>query len=200
LYAEILTKKGHRVTGIDFSKNSIDYARAEAEKKGLSINYMNDNYLNLNENEQYDLIIQIFTDFGVLLPKEREQLLLKVYNALKPGGLFIFDVLNNNQFKKATTAKNWEVEPAGFWSERPYLVLSDSFSYSKEQVVLYQHLVIEDKKKLKVYRFWTHFFSDSDLQKIVSSQPFCNCTFHKNVLPESDMWNGKNVTFSVMEK
>ncbi len=39
LYATRLTQKGAAVTGIDFSGNSINYARTTAKEKGLSINY-----------------------------------------------------------------------------------------------------------------------------------------------------------------
>ena len=41
LYAEILAKNGHKVTGVDFSKCSIDYATAQAREKKLNINYNN---------------------------------------------------------------------------------------------------------------------------------------------------------------
>lgn len=39
LYAERLFKSGHRVTGVDFSENSIEYARDSAKSKGIEIDY-----------------------------------------------------------------------------------------------------------------------------------------------------------------
>jgi 2-polyprenyl-3-methyl-5-hydroxy-6-metoxy-1,4-benzoquinol methylase len=92
LYTEIMAERGHKVTGIDFSKNSIDYARNEAIRKNLDIKYVNQSYLDLCEENMYDLIMMIFTDFGVLVPQERETLLQNIYRALKPGGTFVFDV------------------------------------------------------------------------------------------------------------
>jgi len=41
LYANRLAKCGARVTGIDFSERSINYARGEAERSGLSVEYIN---------------------------------------------------------------------------------------------------------------------------------------------------------------
>jgi SAM-dependent methyltransferase len=41
LYSELFANKGHKVTGVDFSKNSIDYAKQEATKKKLDITYLN---------------------------------------------------------------------------------------------------------------------------------------------------------------
>ena len=75
LYAERLSKKGHKVTGVDFSKNSIDYAIKQRGKNQSTIEYINDNYLNLDFEGQFDLIMMIFCDFGVLVSEERRSLM-----------------------------------------------------------------------------------------------------------------------------
>ena len=41
LYTEIFAKAGHNVTGIDISKNSIEYAKKCAKDKKLDITYLN---------------------------------------------------------------------------------------------------------------------------------------------------------------
>lgn len=196
LYSELLAKKGHKVTGVDFSENSISYARNEAEKKLLDITYLKENYLNLRlEENSFDLVILIFTDFGPLLPKEREQLLGVIKKVLKPGGVFIFDVLNDRNIHNKISPKNWEVSKGGFWDSKPYMALSESFVYDEAKVILYQHLVLDEEDTLKVYRFWTRFFSHDDLRNILEVNGFDELSFHENVLPEGDLWNGDNVTF-----
>lgn len=196
IYSEILTGKGHSVTGVDFSTNSIEYAKKMAEKNNLDIKYLNENYLELNLKENsFDLIILIFTDFGPLLPNERVQLLRIIKKALKPGGIFIFDVLNDNNIENKLNKKNWEVSQHGFWKTEPYLALSDSFLFKESKVILYQHTLYDENGNIDVYRFWTHFFSNSDLTKILNSQGFYDLSFSKNVLPDGDKWNGNNVTF-----
>lgn len=196
LYSEMLANKGHKVTGVDFSDNSISYARKEAAKKQLDITYLKENYLNIELKENsFDLVILIFTDFGPLLPKEREQLLRVIKKVLKPGGIFIFDVLNDKNIHNKISPKNWEISKGGFWNSKPYMALSDSFVYDEEKVILYQHLVLDEEEILKVYRFWTHFFSHDDLRNILQAHDFAKLSFHENVLPKSDLWNGDNVTF-----
>ena len=86
LYTEKLAEKGHQITGMDYSANSIRYAGESAGRKKLNIFYTQQNYLELNEENRYDLILMIFTDFGVLPPDQREILLANIYRALKPGG------------------------------------------------------------------------------------------------------------------
>ncbi|MEZ5335225.1 MAG: class I SAM-dependent methyltransferase [Methanolobus sp.] len=125
LHCELIAKRGHNVTGVDFSKNSIEYARKQARNKGLDIEYVNLNYLELDEDNKYDLVMMVFTDFGVLELRERETLIRNVYRALKPGGIFIFDVLSDRNLETKVSQRSWEMEESGFWKDSPYLILSD---------------------------------------------------------------------------
>ncbi|MHC1756188.1 MAG: class I SAM-dependent methyltransferase [Methanosarcina sp.] len=195
LYAELMTEKGHKVTGIDFSKNSIEYARNEAIKKNLDIEYVNQNYLELCEENKYDLVMMVFTDFGVLMPEARKTLLQNVYRALKPDGIFIFDVLSDKDIEMKVAEKSWGMEERGFWKDRPHLILSDSFYYPKDEVILYQHIVIDNSDTFDVYRFWTHFFKSDDLKKVLGQEGFEKTECYDDVLPDIDLWNGNNVIF-----
>ncbi|SFM31026.1 class I SAM-dependent methyltransferase [Methanolobus profundi] len=200
LYCEMMAERGHQVTGVDFSKNSIEYARKEATKKGLDIEYVNQNYLELNEEERYDLVMMVFADLGVLRPHEREILIRNVHRALKPGGVFIFDVLSNRNLEAKVSARTWEMEESGFWKDRPYLILSDSFLYPDEKVILYQHIATDESDKFDVYRFWTHFFESDDLKRILEPEGFEDIECSDDVLPDIDMWNGENVLFCKARK
>jgi 2-polyprenyl-3-methyl-5-hydroxy-6-metoxy-1,4-benzoquinol methylase len=196
LYSEELAKLGHRITGIDISMESIEYAKKAAAKSKLDIFYKTGNYLDtkLGYNE-FDLVIMIYTDFGVLDSSERKLLLNNVRKALKPEGHFIFDVLNEKCLAKTMLDKTWECEEKGFWSDNPYLHLTNSYLYKKEKVILYQHFIADDDKELKTYRFWTHFFSHDDLIDIMRESKFKVLSLDEDVLPKSDQWNGENVTF-----
>jgi 2-polyprenyl-3-methyl-5-hydroxy-6-metoxy-1,4-benzoquinol methylase len=196
LYAEIFAGRGHKVTGLDFSENSISYARKEAEKKALDITYLRQNYLELDlAPDQFDLVLLIYTDFGPLLPDERQQLLGHIRRVLKPGGYFIFDVLNDKELESKTSPSSWEATTKGFWKESPYLALSTSYIYEEEKVILYQHMVLDENERIEVYRFWTHFFSSDDLTAILTEQGFKDLSYHENVLPAVDLFSGEHVTF-----
>ena len=197
LYSEIFATKGHKVTGVDFSENSINYAKKEAINKGLGITYLHQNYLELDVPENtFDLVTLIYADLGVLNPNERSILLANIKKTLKPGGIFIFDVLNDKDLDKKVSPKNWEVTESGFWRPNPYITLSESFLYESEKVVLNQHVVSEDEQT-EVYRFWTHFFSHDDISEMLAPQGFTIINFHEEVLPLGDIWNGDNVTFCI---
>lgn len=198
LYTSKLATLGHNVTGVDFSASSIQYAKREADVNNLKINYMNEDYLTLNlEENSVDLVILIYTDFGVLLPEDRNLLLNNIRSVLKPGGTFMFDVLNDKEIESKVSPKNWEIADKGFWKNEPYLALSESFLFKDEKVILYQHTIMDEKEDISQYRFWTHFFSYEELSKILNIYSFENIKFYDDVLPKSDLWNGANVSFCV---
>jgi SAM-dependent methyltransferase len=201
LYAEIFAEKGHKVTGIDISKNSVKYAEKSAHSKGLDIVYQNANYLEMDfEKDKYDLIVLIYTDFGVLTPKERNMLLKAIYQAMKKGGAFIFDVLKDCELENKTSPKTWEANKTGFWKASPYCALSESFLYQEEKIILFQNIIIDTEDNIEIYRFWTHFFSQEDVFKMLKTHNFIDVNFREDILPKGDMWSGDNVIFTVTSK
>jgi SAM-dependent methyltransferase len=200
LYAEKLAEKGHAVTGMDFSAGSIKYARESAAGKGLEISYLEQDYLELEEENRYDLIMMIFTDFGVLLPDQREKLLANIHRALKPGGRFLFDVLNENFPAKEAGTKGWESAEKGFWRGEPYLALTESFYYEEQRVTLSQHVVIDESEKVEVYRFWIHTFSQAELEELLSEKGFRTAECYDRIIPGCDMYRSEDVTFCIASK
>ena len=201
IYLEKLAKLGHLCTGIDFSKNSISYARKQAQEKGLDINYIHMDYLELDHQAQFDLILLIYTDIGVLLPEERKGLLERIRRALKAGGIFVFDVLNDrNLGMKFAEFQTWTFEFSGFWKPDPYLELASGFHYPENKVFLKQHTILDESGKISNYRFWTHYFNRDDVEAILSSVGFVRTAYFENVLPSNDIWDGENVTFYKTEK
>ncbi len=200
LYTEKLAERGHLVTGMDFSSNSIQYAKESGTRNKLDISYIQQDYLKLEEENRYDLILLIFTDFGVLTPDQRDTLLGNIYRALKPGGTFVFDVLNENSEVQESASKNWELAEKGFWRNHPYLALTESFYYEKQKVTLSQHIIIDEDGETEVYRFWIHTFSHSDLGEIMSSAGFNTVECYDNIIPDSEMCSSKSVTFCVATK
>lgn len=171
LYAERFSVMGYHVTGIDFSHHSIAYAQEQARRRGLSIAYRCEDYLFLDEQETYDLIVMIYGDFCVLSNDERDALLHKIHRALKPGGHFIFDV-----FTKAyvTSLKNdWFVSLRdGFWLPKPHLVLEQNYHYPQDHVHLHQYHIIESDGELQTCNVWHHYYSKAEITKLLTDHRY----------------------------
>jgi len=200
LYAERLSKKGHRVTGVDFSENSIDYAIKQRGKNQATIEYINDNYLNLDVEGQFDFIMMIYCDFGVLVPEERRSLMKMIHKALKPGGIFLFDAIDEETIERLKFNSSWEMSEGGFWKPTPYICLSKSFHFKENRATLDQHLVMGEDDSFQLYRFWNHYFDQEDVEKIFTPIGFSKVESIKSLLTGSGPYNDHGVVFYAVSK
>lgn len=201
LYTERLAAAGHRVTGVDFSANSIDHARAETERRGSGITYHHNSYLEPLFEDVFDLAMIIYTDFCVLCPPDRERFLANVHRALRSGGLFLFDATNTRNLADKVAPDSWQLCPhGGFWRPGPYLALSRGYLYPDEQVLLEQHLVAEPGGRTESYRFWHRCYQPEQLELLLEQAGFRLLEHRDDILPAESVWSGNNVTFYVSEK
>jgi hypothetical protein len=96
--------------------------------------------------------------------------------------------------------RSWEVTEGGFWRERPYLALSETFHYEDEHVILQQHTICTDRDQPSVYRFWTHYYDPERLGGILAQAGFTPCTFHDGLLPDDGSGTHDMVSFCVARK
>lgn len=90
---------GARVTGVDLSAALLKEAIGQSLNE--SIQYMRCDMREFPIQNEMDVVFNLFTSFGYFdTNKENEAVLKKVYQALKPGGYFLFDYLNPGFVKK----------------------------------------------------------------------------------------------------
>jgi 2-polyprenyl-3-methyl-5-hydroxy-6-metoxy-1,4-benzoquinol methylase len=165
LYTTRLAEHGATVTGIDFSENSISYARDIADEKGLDITYVTENYLNFETKDCFDLITMIMCDFCVLSPVQREKMLSKFRSFLKPDGRVLLDVYSLNSYKQKEESAIYEINQLdNFWSAEDYYCFVNTFKYDQEKVTLDKYTIIEESCKRVVYN-WLQYYSKDTLIK-----------------------------------
>ena len=165
LYTERLAKTNAAITGIDFSKNSIEYARNRARNENLNINYVNQNYLEFTSDNKYDLIIMIMCDFCALSPEQRKTLLEKFKSVLKPEGFILLDVYSIHAFSQITENATYTVNPVnGFWSPEKYYEFLNTFKYDDVKATLEKHTVIEKDRVRKIYN-WLQYYDKETVTK-----------------------------------
>ena len=172
LYTSRLAQRGLHVIGMDYSRRSIAYALEQAETHNLKIDYRLQNYLELDDAEQYDVISLIYGDFCPLPPDDRATLLTRVKQALKPGGRFVFDVTTPVLRQRRHVARRWSAAPdGGFWRPGPHLMLECGFKYP-DDVYLDQYIVLETKGRLTVYRNWFQDYTPEHLTAELTANGF----------------------------
>jgi 2-polyprenyl-3-methyl-5-hydroxy-6-metoxy-1,4-benzoquinol methylase len=165
LYTTMLAERGAVVTGIDFSENSIEYAKHIADEKGLKINYVQKNYLDFDTTNSFDLITMIMCDFCALNPEQRKTMLLKFHSILKPDGSVLLDVYSLKGYNQKKESAIYELNQLNsFWSPEDYYCFVNTFKYEKEKVILDKYTIIEESRKRVVYN-WLQYFNKDSLRK-----------------------------------
>mgnify|MGYP000863227894 FL=1 len=162
IYAERFHKAGYSVTGIDFSTRSIDYAKKQSLRSKINIEYHYMNYLKIDYKERFDVITLIYCDYGALSITDRITLLKKVYEALKLGGKFIFDVFT--PVKRNDESRSWHYfDNGGFWSEKPHICLESVYQYDDEDETELRQTIVITEDTVNCYNIWDHFFTTEKL-------------------------------------
>jgi cyclopropane fatty-acyl-phospholipid synthase-like methyltransferase len=165
LYATRLAQRKADVTGIDFSKRSIQYAQDVASRQGLAINYTHQNYLEFDTDERFHLILMIMCDFCALAPTQRKKILRKFHSLLEVGGSILLDVYSLTAFGQREEDARYEINLLdGFWSPDKYYGFLNTFKYEKDKVVLDKYTIIEAARTRTVYN-WLQYFSPETLEK-----------------------------------
>ena len=159
LYAERFFRKGYEVTGVDFSKRSIAYAKEKAAERGQDISYSYQNYLEIDYEDAFDLATLIYCDYGALSHGQREVVMKNVYKALTKGGKFVLDVFTMKEFENVKESNTWNVsKEGGFWKPHEHLCLESHYMY-EEDVRMNQYIIVDKAEKVDVVRVWFKLFT-----------------------------------------
>lgn len=180
LYTERFCSLGYQVTGIDFSKRSIAYAKHSAQKQTLAIDYHYQDYLTMDFYSAFDLATFIYCDYGALSTANRALILQKIYQALKPGGRLLLDVFSLAKFQAFAEARTWEHFPlGGFWRAEPYLEIKNCVKYP-EHVTLEQYVIVTDTRSDAFY-IWNTYFTPDKLEKETTAAGFRTIALYGDV-------------------
>ncbi len=181
LYTNRLATVGAHVTGIDFSPRSINHARAVAKDQGLAVEYHNQDYLDFETDERFELIIMIMCDFCALSPAQRKKMLTKFARLLAPGGSVLMDVYSTMAFaKREETVSCEENLLNGFWSPDKYFGFLRTFKYEEEKVILDKYTIVDPKGTRTVYN-WLQYYTKESLQREFQDGGFSRCKFFGDV-------------------
>jgi len=183
LYTKRFAERGLRVTGLDFSENSLNYARAHDGRS----EYILGDYLAMEFDGVFDIVTLIMCDYGALIPDERYDLLRRVYRALKPGGLFVFDVTTPLIDRGKSDGSQWEVNPnGGFMSPNPHICLHADYYHS--ETAAGRRTVVIEEENVRCYNLWNCYFTRQSLLDEVAPSGFTAAGFNGDVAgaPYSD--------------
>ena len=192
LYAQRFHEAGYSVTGVDFSRRSIAYAKEQARLHRRDIEYCYQNYLTIDYENQFDVVTLIYCDYAALPAADRHLLVSKIYRALRQNGKFIVDVFTPRM--RNQERRTWQCcEEGGFWSEKPHLCLEAVYQYDDEDATELRQCVVVTDEAINCYNIWDHFFTKEKLLSEIQTAGFSNFAFYGDVAgtPFSD--NGETI-------
>ncbi len=112
-HSVLLAKKGFAVTGVDITDAYLADARKLAAGAGVKPEFVKADMRRMNFKERFDGAFCAFTSFGYFDSKTDLAVLKRIYNALKPGGLFIVDVIDRDFIEEFMLPRDWHELPEG---------------------------------------------------------------------------------------
>ena len=144
LYTSRLARLGHECAGIDFSPASIAYAREQARTEGLRCTYVQHDIRTAEYGSGYDLVMFLFGELNVFRPAEAQAIVRRACQALGEGGLLLLEVHTFTCVCDiGQQPRSWYSAPSGLFSERPHLVLTESFWDDLRAVATERHFVVD---------------------------------------------------------
>lgn len=118
-HAKYLNHLGFNVTGIDLSKNSIEFANKDSNE---NLKYFVHDMRSVFKKNHFDLVTNLFTSFGYFENQEDEQTTINAMsNNLKEGGLLLIDFMNVKKvISSLVTSESKEIDGIKFLIERKY--------------------------------------------------------------------------------
>jgi SAM-dependent methyltransferase len=172
LYAARFARRGAEVTGVDFSRHSLDYAAAQAARSGHSIRYLHADYLTDTLPDGFDVVTLIYYDYCALPPNHRRRLLAKIRDMLRPGGKLVLDVVGMGSLaaKREETIVETNLM-GGFWAEGDYVGMQRTLLYPDEALSLDRVLIIEPTECWQIFN-WLQYYTPQRLSKEFSEAGF----------------------------
>jgi SAM-dependent methyltransferase len=144
LYAGALARLGHRVRGIDFSPASIRHAREEAEREGLEVAYEQGDIRTAVYGDGFDFAMLIYGELNVFTREDVLAILKRARAALRAGGRLLIEPHTFAAIEaRRDQGPSWYATESGLFSDRPHIVLEESFWDAERAVGTHRWFVLD---------------------------------------------------------
>jgi SAM-dependent methyltransferase len=106
-HAVELASRGYGLVGYDLSLYQLSLAAEVAQARGQKINFMQGDMREMAFEEMFDGVFSWNTSFGYFEEEKNLSVLERVFQALKPGGMFLIDVINRDFAAVQSPSQNW---------------------------------------------------------------------------------------------
>jgi SAM-dependent methyltransferase len=174
-HAVPLALRGFSVTGVDRTLFLLAKAREHAAAEQVEVEWVHEDMRTFRRREAFDLAISMYTSFGFFEdPAENSAVLENVFASLKPGGVFVVDVIGKEViariFQPATCR---EVQGEGLLIERHNPV--EGWSQMANEWIV----IREGRARSFFFQHW--IYSGRELYELLIRAGFSTVKLHGNL-------------------
>lgn len=127
-YTHRLAQSGYRCVGIDFSPASIDYAKLQAAKDNLAIEYILADVRQCEVQGTFDIVMMTFGELNVFSRADAEDIIIKAKSCLKPDGILVMEVHVFDEVRRqGLVPASWQTALQGLFSSQPHAILQENY-------------------------------------------------------------------------
>jgi SAM-dependent methyltransferase len=142
-HAMELAARGYHVVGLDSSLPLLLRGADEAQRRGLTINFVHGDMRDLAFESQFDGAYCLFSTFGYFDDETNKKAAANICRALKPGARCVFEVLNRDYVVADLPLRVW-------WEGDGCVVLEEvDFNYFSSRIQSSRSVVFDDGRQLE---------------------------------------------------
>ncbi|MFW6051192.1 MAG: SAM-dependent methyltransferase [Myxococcota bacterium] len=165
MHAVELASRGYLVVGLDLSLPMLSRAGDEAQDRGVKINFLHGDMRDMAFDGAFDAVLCWGTTFGYFDEEGNRQVIERLYNALKPRGLLLLDVVNRDFVIPK--------QPNLIWFEGDGCVCMEetTFNYFNSRLEVKRTVILDDGRQRETW-YSIRVYSLHEIGKLLHQQGF----------------------------
>lgn len=138
-----LAERGYDVLGLDYSKELLKIAHAEAIKRGVKVKFIRDDMRRMAYNNEFDGVLCWANSFGYFSDEENEKIMLLIARALKKRGKLLLDLHNKDSVIRNRLRRTW------FKREKFYILEDWTFDPRLSRSIIRYVIINAETRKIR---------------------------------------------------
>lgn len=169
----VLAQKGFEVTGVD--RSAFLLGKAQARAAGAALELIQSDMRDFLRPAAFDLAVSLFTSFGYFETRGEDLAVLRnVRASLRPGGVFLIDVMSKEHLISQGCATHWEQWPGGQIHVHHYEVFP---GWGRLRV----HWLLVEGEHARRFEFEHNLYSGQELASLLERAGFTDVRLFGNL-------------------
>lgn len=169
-----LASHGFEVVGADISHALLEIARNKALQEKKQIRFIDGDMRTISVG-LFDAVITIFNAIGHLTKNGFERALDNIHRNLRPGGIYVFDIMNLQAMTDEAVANlSWHIQKT-VGDTKIHGVQCSVIDRHKGRLTAFDHVVLQknaEKPQFKNYKFSLQIYSADELRQMLNKHGF----------------------------